>query len=261
MFLIHASTLTTLSSPFDRSPFSFDKPHFCPDLSPGEEPASLVDWKDTGETTAPISFLQEDQISQPSDVFDFENSSGSCLFKVSSLREHVDFWSNSIRASDFIINTIVEGYRIPFFDLPENFVIPYRSSAFKFKDFVNEAISELIERGCVQEVLNPPKFINPLRVVQQSGGKCRLILDLSYLNRFIWSSLFGSKIFALCLICFSQVIFSSPLISNLVTITLKFFQIIASIGVFLGILARYLNTSFLLFCLLVCPPRRTFSVN
>ena len=43
-----------------------------------------------------------------------------------------------------------------------------------------------MERGCVQEVLNPPKFINPLHVVQQSGGKCRLILDLSYLNRFIW---------------------------------------------------------------------------
>ena len=186
MFLIHASALTTLSSPFDCNPFSFDKPHFCPDLSSGEEPASLVDRKDTGETTAPISFLQEDQISQPSDVFDFEKSSDSCLFKVGSLREHVDFWSNSIRASDFIINTIVEGYRIPFFDLPENFVIPNRSSAFKFKDFVNEAISELIERGCVKEVLIPPKFINPLHVVQQSGGKCRLILDLSYLNRFIW---------------------------------------------------------------------------
>ena len=139
-----------------------------------------MDRKDTGETTAPISFLQEDQISQPSDVFDFEKSSDSCLFKVGSLREHVDFWSNSIRASDFIISTIVEGYRIPFFDLPENFVIPNRSSAFKFKDFVNEAISELIERGCVKEVLIPPKFINPLHVVQQSGGKCRLILDLSY---------------------------------------------------------------------------------
>ena len=70
MFLIHASALTTLSSHFD-SPFGFDKPHFCPDLSSGEEPASLVDRKNSGETTAPISFFQEDQISQPSDVFDF----------------------------------------------------------------------------------------------------------------------------------------------------------------------------------------------
>ncbi|CAH3046383.1 unnamed protein product, partial [Porites lobata] len=62
-------------------------------LSSGEEPASLMDRKDTGETAAPISFLQEDQKSQP----------------LGSLREHVDFWSNSIPASDFIINTIVEG--------------------------------------------------------------------------------------------------------------------------------------------------------
>ena len=41
-----------------------------------------MDRKDTGETTAPFSLIQEDQISQPSDVFDFEKSSGSCLFKL-----------------------------------------------------------------------------------------------------------------------------------------------------------------------------------
>ena len=70
--------------------------------------------------------------------------------------------------------------------MPENFAIPNRSSAFRLEDFVFEAISELIERGCVKEVLNPSKFINSLHVVQQSGGKCKFILDLSYLNRFIW---------------------------------------------------------------------------
>ena len=36
------------------------------------------------------------------------------------------------------------------------------------------------------EVDIPPVFINPLHVVQQSSGKCRLILDLSYLNKFVW---------------------------------------------------------------------------
>ena len=68
-----------------------------------------MDRKDTGETAAPISFLQEDQKSQPREAFNFENFSDSCLFKVGSHREHVDFWSNSIPASDFIINTVVEG--------------------------------------------------------------------------------------------------------------------------------------------------------
>ena len=47
----------------------------------------------------------------------------------------------------------------------------------------------------------------------------------------------------------------------LVTITSEFSQIIASIQVFLGILARLLSTFFLLFCVLERPPRRTFSVN
>ena len=145
----------------------------------------LVDRKGIGETTAPISFLQRNQISQPSDAFDFEKASEPTLFKVGFLNEHVEFWMNSICASDFITNTIVEGYKIPFLNLPKNFVIPNRSSAFKFKDFVEEAISELIEHGCVSEVDFPLRFISPLHGVQQSSGKCRLILGLSFLNRFV----------------------------------------------------------------------------
>ena len=50
--------------------------------------------------------------------------------------------------------------------------------------FINHI--SLSERGCVKDVLNPPKFINPLHVVQKSSGKCWLILDLSYLNKRIW---------------------------------------------------------------------------
>ena len=76
------------------------------------------------------------------------------------------------------------GIKFLFFYLPGSYFIPNRSSFFKFKDFVNEAISELIDRGCVIDI--PPLFINPLRVVQQSSGKGRLILDLSYLNKFVW---------------------------------------------------------------------------
>jgi len=89
-----------------------------------------------GETTAPISFLQQDQISQPIDAFDFEKASEPSLFKFDSPKQHVDFWMNPIRASNFLINTIVEGYKIPFFDLPERFVISNRSSALKFKDLL-----------------------------------------------------------------------------------------------------------------------------
>ena len=76
--------------------------------------------------------------------------------------------------------TASHDYRIPFFDSPENFAILNRSSAFRFEYFVFEAISELVERGCVKKVLNPSKFISSLRVVQQSDRECKLIFDLSY---------------------------------------------------------------------------------
>jgi len=188
ILFIRVLLLTILSSPF-RSPFSFDRPPFS--LGPSEEEhkqefASHVDWKDIGEATDPTSGPSQDQISATSDAFEFESSSEASSLKVGSLKAHVEFWSNCVQASDYIVDTIIEGYKIPFFDLSDSYFIPHRSSAFKFKDFVNEAISELIERGCVKEVDIPPVFINPLHVVQQSSGKCRLILDLSNLNKFVW---------------------------------------------------------------------------
>ena len=91
----------------------------------------------------------------------------------------------------------------------------------------------------------PSIFVNPLRVAHQSSGKCRLSLDLSFVNRFFWSSLFGTKIFALRLICFSQVI--SPLISNLVIVTLKFVLIIASVWAFLFFWVLQFNHQILCF--------------
>lgn len=252
--------LTVLSSTF-RSPFSFGRPTFSQGLSEEDlksEFASRVDWKDIGEEAALTSGPSQDQISLASDAFEFESSSESTSFKVGSLKTHVEFWSNSVQASDFIIRTIVDGYRIPFFDLPGSYSIPNRSSAFKFKDFVNEAISELIERGCVIEVDIPPVFINPLHVVQQSSGKCRLILDLSYLTSSFGSSRFDMKIFVLCLTYFYRAIFSSLSISNPVIITLKYFLIIVNISVFLGDLILSSNILFSRFCLLACRQRLIF---
>ena len=68
---------------FRLHPFQFRQAAFLPRSQFRRETcfACGSEAKDTGETTAPISFLQEDQISRPSDVFDFEKSSDSCLFK------------------------------------------------------------------------------------------------------------------------------------------------------------------------------------
>lgn len=87
------------------------------------------------------------------------------MFKVGFFKKYVDFWLNFICVFDFIINMIVEGYRIFFIDLLENFVIFNRFLVFKFRDFVDEVILELIECGCVFEVDFLFIFINLLYVV------------------------------------------------------------------------------------------------
>lgn len=94
------------------------------------------------------------------------------------------------------------------------------------------------------------KCITPVHMVQTSSGKCRLIFYLSYLNRFVHfgSNPFGTKIIALCFICFSRASFSSPLLSNLDIITSKIFSDHRQNLGFLGVLVQLSNTSFLLFC-------------
>lgn len=153
----------------------------------------------------------------------------------------------------------LKGIKSLFFDLPASNVIPNRSSAFKFKDFINEAISELIERGCVMEVDIPPVFINPLHVVQQSSGKCRLILDLSYLNKFVWKQSFRYEDIWTVFDLFQSgyYFFTFDLKSGYHHVEI-FFLIIDNISVFLGVLILLLNTLFSLFCLLACLQRLTF---
>ena len=141
---------------------------------PKQDFALRMDWKDIGEPTALTSGPLQDQRSQAGDVYDFESSCKSSSFKVGSLKAHVELWSDSIQASDFIINTIVDGCRIPFFDLPERYFIPNRSSALEFKDVANEAISELIKRGCVMEVDMPPVLINHYTLYNSPVGNAGL---------------------------------------------------------------------------------------
>ena len=159
----------------------------------------------------------------------------------------------------WLSRNIVEGYKIPFFDLPENFVIPNRSSTFKFKDFVEEAISELIELGCVSEVELSLIFINPLHVVLQFSGKCRLLLDLSFLNRFVWKQSVRYED-----ICTASDLFQSGYFFftfDLKSANRRVENYHRQYWVFLGVSIQSSNTLFLMFCLLACLPLRTFSLS
>ena len=58
-------------------------------------------------------------------------------------------------------------------------------SALDNSDFVEFAVRELVSKGLVVECVDAPYIVNPLSVARNSGGKCRLILDLSRINKFI----------------------------------------------------------------------------
>ena len=106
-------------------------------------------------------------------------------FRRGKLKEHLDFWKNEIQASEFVLDIIKHGHKPTLRSTPEPYSIPNRSSALKHKQFVNDSVKELLSLGCISEVEQKPRFINPLHVAVQSSGKLRLILDLSHFNSFL----------------------------------------------------------------------------
>ena len=89
------------------------------------------------------------------------------------------------KPSDFILNMIQSGYKIPFHTTPYPYYFDNRSSALRASLLSSFQIRELLKNGCISEVPVWPEFTNPLHVAVQPFGKERLMLDLSYLNDFI----------------------------------------------------------------------------
>ena len=102
----------------------------------------------------------------------------------SRLSKSIYFWEH-IGASKFILNTLKHGYVIPFTCTPPPMKFKNYKSAIENNVFVDEAVSELINNGCIQEVPFQPFVVNPLSVAIQKSGEKRIILDLSELNVYV----------------------------------------------------------------------------
>ena len=100
------------------------------------------------------------------------------------LKENIVFWEN-IKASSWVLRVIREGYALPFVETPEKCLHKNHRSAVICKDFVESEITNLLQSGCIKEVLSDNVYIvSPLSVTSNNGNK-RLILDLRYLNGFL----------------------------------------------------------------------------
>ena len=121
-------------------------------------------------------------------LFEYEQNSASPLLK-GRLKTKLEYW-HTIGASNFVIDTIKFGYRIPFISSPCRALFHDNKSALENPSFVESAISELVGNHSVIEVPFVPHVVNPLSVSIQSSGKERLILDLRHVNQSIWKQKF-----------------------------------------------------------------------
>ena len=121
---------------------------------------------------------------------DFDNSHTSVHSVKGRLKDHFNFWSHDLGASDFILQVISNGYAIPFVTIPPKAFFRNNNSAVKEAGFVSEALQELVHSGYVVEVSTPPHVVYPLSVSIQSTGKKRLILDLRHVNFHVWKEKF-----------------------------------------------------------------------
>ncbi|CAC5395304.1 unnamed protein product [Mytilus coruscus] len=78
------------------------------------------------------------------DYFDYEQGQAKIIVK-GRLKRLIDFWY-SIGCYDFIIDTILHGYKIPFYTTPPSICLENNSSAITHSDFVLEAIEDLLIR-------------------------------------------------------------------------------------------------------------------
>lgn len=73
--------------------------------------------------------------------YEYEQGQAEILVK-DRLRKNVGFWRN-IGASQFVLDTITNGYVIPFYSTPDSAICRNNNSALRNKLFVQEAITDL----------------------------------------------------------------------------------------------------------------------
>ena len=70
----------------------------------------------------------------------------------------IDFW-RTLPASQFILNVISQGYKIPFFQLPTPFYKANNDSARRNSSFVTIAVNELLSLNLIKEIFCAPDIL------------------------------------------------------------------------------------------------------
>ena len=82
------------------------------------------------------------------------------------LKQNIEFWKNELKPSYFVENIINNGYIMPFTSIPSPFYASNNKSSLRHPQFVSQAITELLENNCVEELKQKPYCCNPLTVAE-----------------------------------------------------------------------------------------------
>ncbi|XP_014680270.1 PREDICTED: uncharacterized protein LOC106820250, partial [Priapulus caudatus] len=165
-------------------------------IPPGSHPPPLLERSETasragaGGKQRTMDSIEDEYYVVDSDerfthnYFEYEQGQKDIIVK-GRLKDNVLFWQD-IGANSFVLDIIMNGYKIPFYSDPPAQFIKNNKSALKEHEFVSGAISDLLHRGLIAECKTTPRVVNPLSVSVQSNGKKRLILDLREVNIHLW---------------------------------------------------------------------------
>ena len=99
------------------------------------------------------------------------------------LKQHLEYWEQVLKAPDYIIDLIRNGYLLPLFSALSPYIGCNHKSAREQKDFVTSAVKDLLATGCILKVDKRSFICSPLSVVEGSNKK-RLVINLRHLNSF-----------------------------------------------------------------------------
>ena len=120
------------------------------------------------------------------------------------LKENISFWEQNLEPAPWILDCIKEGYKLPLKTIPGPFLGKNQDSALNHREFVTEALRELELNRCIKKVDEQPHICSPLSVVDNGRGKYRLVINLRYLNQFLWKDKFKYEDLRTAMLMFKQ---------------------------------------------------------
>ena len=79
-----------------------------------------------------------------------------------------------------------------------------QASALEHKDFVSKALQQLEDDCCIIRIPERPYICSPLSVVANVQGKLSLVINLQYLNQFLWKDKFKYEDIRIAMLLFNR---------------------------------------------------------